>query len=89
MHTAFLDIEKAYDRVWSERLWEALKQYGVQGKQLRAIQGLYKDSEAAVKVGEYNRLIRSTERSKAGMPNVTMFVQHLPGHGGEGGSSPV
>ena len=29
-----------------------MKQYGVQGRLLRAIQGLYKDSEAAVKVGE-------------------------------------
>ena len=32
--------------------WEALKQYGVQGRLLRAVQGLYQDSEAAVKVGE-------------------------------------
>ena len=29
-----------------------MKQYGVQGRLLRAIQGLYKDGEAAVKVGE-------------------------------------
>ena len=48
MHAAFLDIEKAYNRVWRV----ALKQYGVQGKLLRAIQALYKDSEATVKVGE-------------------------------------
>ena len=33
-------------------LWEALKQYGVEGRLLRAVQGLYKDSEATVKVGE-------------------------------------
>ena len=45
-------IEKAYDRVWRTGLWEALKQYGVEGRLLRAVQGMYKNSEAAVKVGE-------------------------------------
>ena len=49
---AFLDLEKACDRVWREGLWEALKQYGVKGRLLRAVQGLYKDSEATVRVGE-------------------------------------
>ena len=49
---AFLALEKAYDRVWRTGLWEALKQYGVEGRLLRAVQGMYKDSEAAVKVGE-------------------------------------
>ena len=52
LYAAFLDLEKAYDRVWRAGLWEALKQYGVQGRLLRAVQGLYQDSEAAVKVGE-------------------------------------
>ena len=52
LYAAFLDLEKAYDRVWRAGLWEALKKYGVQGRLLRAIQGLYQDSEAAVKVGE-------------------------------------
>ena len=52
LYAAFLDLEKAYDRVWRAGLWEALKQYGVKGRLLRAVQGLYKDSEATVKVGE-------------------------------------
>ena len=51
LYAAFLGLEKAYDRIWKARLWEALKQYGVQGRLLRAIQGLYKDSGATVKVG--------------------------------------
>ena len=29
-----------------------MKQYGVEGRLLRAVQGLYKDSEATAKVGE-------------------------------------
>jgi len=52
LYAAFLDLEKAYDRVWREGLWRALEQYGVEGRLLRAIQSLYQDSEAAVKVGE-------------------------------------
>ena len=52
LDAAFLDLEKAYDRVWRAGLWEALKQYGVKGRLLRAIQGLYKDSDATVEVGE-------------------------------------
>ena len=40
LYVAFLDLEKAYDRVWRAGLWEALKQYGVKGRLLRAVQGL-------------------------------------------------
>ena len=39
LYAAFLDLEKAYDRVWRAGLWEALKQYGVKGRLLRAVQG--------------------------------------------------
>ena len=50
LYAAFLDLEKAYDRVWRPELWKALAQYKVQGRLLRAVQGLYQDSEAAVRV---------------------------------------
>ena len=52
LYAAFLDLDKAYDRVWRAGLWEALKEYGVEGRLLTVVQGMYKDSEAAVKVGE-------------------------------------
>ena len=52
LYAAFLNLEKAYDRVCRTGLWEALKQYGVEGRLLRAVQGMDKDSEAAVKVRE-------------------------------------
>ena len=45
LYAAFLDLDKAYDRVWSTGLWEALKQYGVEGRLLKAVQGLYSYSE--------------------------------------------
>ena len=51
LYAAFLDLDKAYDRVWRAGLWEALKEFGVEGRLLTVVQGMYKDSEAAVKVG--------------------------------------
>ena len=48
---AFIDLEKAYDRVNRVKLWEALKQAQVGEGLVRAIQSLYVECEARVKVG--------------------------------------
>ena len=50
-YMAFVDLEKAYDSVSREKLWKVLDEYGVKGKLLRAIQALYVDGKARVKVG--------------------------------------
>ena len=49
---AFIDLEKAYDRVNREKLWEALRQAQVEEGLVRAVQSLYMECEAKVKVGE-------------------------------------
>ena len=49
---AFMDLEKAYDRVDRAALWNVLRMYGVGGKLLRAIQSFYVDSRACVRVGD-------------------------------------
>ena len=41
----------AYDSVSREKLWVALKDYGVSGKLLVAVQSLYEDGWARVRVG--------------------------------------
>ena len=51
MYMAFVDLEKAYDNVSREKLWKVLDEYGVKGKLLGAIQALYVDGKARVKVG--------------------------------------
>ena len=51
VYMAFVDLEKAYDNVSREKLWKVLDEYGVKGKLLRAIQALYEDGKARVKVG--------------------------------------
>ncbi len=38
LYAAFMDIEKAYDRVDREALWNLLKIYGVGGQLLKGIQ---------------------------------------------------
>lgn len=51
---AFIDLEKAYDRVNRGRLWEALRQAQVGEGLVRTVQSLYDDCEARVKVGGRN-----------------------------------
>ena len=52
LFVAFIDLEKAYDRVNRVKLWEALRQTQVGEGLVRAVQSLYMECEARVKVGE-------------------------------------
>ena len=38
VYMAFVDLEKAYDKVNREKLWRVLEEYGVEGRLLLAIQ---------------------------------------------------
>ena len=49
---AFMDLEKAYDRVDRGALWRMLSLYGVGGKLLSAVKSFYVDSRACVRVGD-------------------------------------
>ena len=46
----FIDLEKAYDKVLREALWQGLRMYDVGGKLLGGIKSLYVDSLACVRV---------------------------------------
>ncbi|KAJ8012365.1 hypothetical protein DPEC_G00041950 [Dallia pectoralis] len=50
VYMCFVDLEKAYDRVPRDLLWEVLREYGVRGSLLRAIQSLYAQSMNCVRV---------------------------------------
>ena len=50
VYVAFMDLEKAYDRVDREALLQLLGVYEVGGGLLAAIKAFYKESEACVRV---------------------------------------
>ena len=53
----FIDLEKAYNRVNREALWQVLRMYDVGGKFFSGIKSMYVDRSACVKVkGERFRI---------------------------------
>ncbi|TWW76577.1 R2DM Retrovirus-related Pol polyprotein from type II retrotransposable element [Takifugu flavidus] len=50
VHMCFLDLEKAYDRVPRSILWGVLREYGVDGPLIRAVQSLYRRSRSLVRI---------------------------------------
>ena len=46
----FMDLEKTYDRVNMEALWQVLRMYDVGGKLLNGIKSVYVNSLACVRV---------------------------------------
>ena len=50
----FIDVRKAYDRVWRDGLWKALWQKGVRGKMWRVIKNYYRKVQSAVRLDEGN-----------------------------------
>ena len=45
MYVGFMDVEKAYDRVNREALWQVLRMYDVSGKLLNGIKNMYVNSK--------------------------------------------
>ena len=50
-YVAFLDVAKAYDRVWRDGLWFQLSQYGIRGKMWRVLKNIYKTVESCILLG--------------------------------------
>ena len=50
VYVGFIDLEKLYDRVNKEALWQVLRMYDVIGKLLSGIKSMYVDSSACVRV---------------------------------------
>ena len=50
LYLCFVDLEKAYDRVDREGVWDVLKIYGVGGRNLKAVKSFYEGCEACVRV---------------------------------------
>ena len=50
MFAVFVDSEKAYAKIWRADLLSALREHGIGGRLLGAIEALYKESKACVRV---------------------------------------
>ena len=50
MYIGFMDLEKVYDRINREVLWQVLRMYDVGGKLLNGIKSMYAKSLACVRV---------------------------------------
>ncbi len=51
LYAAFMNLEKAYDRVNREALWSLLRIYDVGGQLLKGIRAFYREANACVRVG--------------------------------------
>ena len=52
IYGCFVDLRKAYDSVDRETLWKVLQHYGIDGDLLDMIKLLYRNTRAAIRVGE-------------------------------------
>ena len=50
VYAAFMDLEKAYDRVDWKAMWDVLKVYGVGGKLLNGVKAFYRNASACVRI---------------------------------------
>lgn len=51
-HMAFIDYEKAFDRVLRTKMWEILERRGYPKRIINVIKSLYKETEIVIKLGE-------------------------------------
>ena len=75
MFAAFVDLEKAYDKVWRADLWRALREYGIGSRLLGSIEALYKESKAYVRVEvELTEEFFCEAGNKARMPAISVVI---------------
>ena len=54
LYMAFVDLEKAFDRVPRKVIWWGLRKLGVEEWIIRLVQGMYANAQSPVHVGEGN-----------------------------------
>jgi hypothetical protein len=52
-YCAFIDISKAYDKIWRDGLWYKLWKCGIRGKMWRILKNIYKKVESSILLGDY------------------------------------
>jgi len=49
-YCCFLDIRKAYDKVWREGLWQRMEEIGIGGKIYAVIREMYRKTESCIQM---------------------------------------
>ena len=62
LFACFVDLEKAFDRVPRDKLWKVLREYGVNGQLLYAINLFYCRPEVYVRVNLHRSVVEWIER---------------------------
>ncbi len=60
LYAAFMDLEKAYNRVDREALWSVMKIYGVGGQPLKEIQAFYRSMKAVYSLFPFANIFSTT-----------------------------
>ena len=78
MYVGFTDLEKTYDRVNREALWQVLKVYDMGSKLLSGIKSMYVDSSACVKVksveSKWFRIDNGGDKGVSCPPGYSMYI---------------
>ena len=48
LYHVFIDVKKAFDRVWHEALWASMRKYKINASIIRAIENLYDKAQSAI-----------------------------------------
>ena len=77
MYVGFINLEKAYDRVNREVLYQVVRMYDVQGKLLGGIKSMYIHSSACVRVkgGDSKQFKKNSgDRGVSCPPGCSMYI---------------
>ena len=78
IHTAFIDYEKAFDRVKHEILMKDLKMLGIDEKDLRLLNNLHKEQLAEISInGKLSNWAHITEESGRGVYYHQIYSQFM------------
>ena len=71
LYFAFVDLEKAFDRVPRQVIWWAMRKLGVQEWLIRWVQSLYRGARSSVRIGDTLLLQRGIPSKSRGAPGIS------------------
>ncbi len=94
MYAAFIDLEKAYDKIPRDILLRKLNKLGINGNILNVLSSMYQGGRSCVKIcnkrTEYFDVNRGLKQGCALSPNLfNIFISDLPGIFRQADSDPV